>query len=286
MLDSRSSRKAIWARLALLLVPVGALLAPSAARADLVNLGAAGGYAVLGLTGTNINASLVTINGNVGVGPSGSLTNMAPSVINGNVYLDSSASYSGPGHLNGSLITGQNLSPAVAAAQNASATFAAMTPTANVSGGTGGTIVGNGGTNVVNVSGNLTAPLTLTGTAADKFIVNVQGGIALGGNTAIGAGSGVTPGQVVFNVLGGDVNTHVGNAVNGILLDANGNMTLDGKFNNEIIGGGKSITLMSGAVVNGPSPPNTVPAPPSVVLLGLGGALLALRQYRSRRTAV
>ena len=70
--------------------------------------------------------------------------------------------------------------------------------------------------------------------------------------------------------------------VNGILLAPNSGIAFaPGLINGEAIAGGNTIHFVSGASVN--TPPNVVPVPPSVVLLGLGGLVLAGMVVRSRR---
>jgi hypothetical protein len=51
-------------------------------------LGQASGYAVLTLTGTKMDLSNVTVNGNAGAGPNGSVNVASPSTINGTLYAD------------------------------------------------------------------------------------------------------------------------------------------------------------------------------------------------------
>jgi hypothetical protein len=257
------------------------------------DLGTASDYGVLGLQGTAIQNSLVTVNGNEGVSQGGSLTNMAPSTITGNAYEFVAGQYTGPGKLLGSLI----INPALLTqndidAANASAAAAALAPTQTLSGVSSSTVVnGNGGLNVIDVNGNITNSLTLNGSANDFFVVNVTGNIALGGSTSLGLSGGVTADHVLYNLIGssGSVATHVGNTLNGTLLGLNYNFNLDGTFNGEIIGGGNSISLLSGAVVNFiPFTPPTPPVPeidPSSfagALTLLGGGVLLLTDRRRR----
>jgi hypothetical protein len=220
-----------------------------------VSLGAAGNYAVLGLMNTQVVNSNVFITGNEGVSQGGKLNNMAPSTITGNAVEYAAGQYSGPGKLGGSLIIdpstiGSADSDALAAAAQASA----LVPT--VTFGTISspqTLTGNGGENVIQVNGDIKSTLILNGTANDVFIVNVTGSVSLGGSTTLGLAGGVTADHVLYNFTGasGSISTHVGNVLNGTLLAPKYSMSLDGVFNGEIIAGGKSITLLSGAKVNG-----------------------------------
>ena len=226
------------------------------AAAGVISLGTANNYGVLGLKNTAINNSLVTIHGNEGVSQGGKLTNMAPSTITGNVYEFASGQYSGPGHLGGTVITNpalltQNDSDALTAATTAAGLPATQT-FGNISSNT--TVTGNGALNVIDINGNINlnnASLTLTGTASDVFVVNVTGTLTCGGTGGLMLGGGVTANHVLYNLThsGSTVTSHVGNVFFGTLLAPNMSFNLDGTFNGEIIGGGQSIALLSGAQV-------------------------------------
>ena len=254
-------------------------------------LGSAANYAVLGIgsssagnTAGTLNNSLVTINGNQGVGFGGRVINMAPSSVNGNVFQYQNGQYGGPGHLGGSLSTNaallnQNYNDAMAAARLA----ASLSPTqtfGSISSAT--TIHGNGGLNVININGNITNSITLNGTANDIFIINVTGTLALTGSTALGMSGGVGDANILYNFTGsGTITTHVNNMVHGTLLAPNYDFILH-SLNGRIIGG-QNITLMSGAKVNGPSAP--VPEPTTLFLLGTGlaGVAAKLRKRRNKK---
>jgi hypothetical protein len=223
-----------------------------------VNLGAAGGYAVLGLENTQIQNSLVTITGDEGVSRGGKLVNMAPSTINGGVHEYAAGQYSGPGKLSGSIIVDPTgLAQADADARAASAAAAALAPTqtfANI--GSDTTVNGNGGLNVIQVNGNITKSLILNGTASDVFVVNVTGTLSLGGYSTLGLSGGVTPNHVLYNFIGagGTISTTFYNVVYGTILAPDYSMSLDGTFAGEIIGGGAFICLQSRAKVTVPTP--------------------------------
>jgi len=224
-----------------------------------VNLGAADEGLVIGLQGTKINNSLVTINGDEYVSQGGSLVNMAPSTINGNVYEYANGQYSGPGKLHGSIFVNPALLTLVDAdALNAAAAAAAEPPTQMFGNISSPTVVnGGGGQNVIQINGNITSTLILNGGPSDSFVVNVTGTLTLGGSDTLGLSGGVTTGQVLYNFTGSKatISTHVGNVVNGTLLAPNDDFNLDGRFNGRIIGGGGTIVLMSGTVVNQPECP-------------------------------
>ena len=180
---------------------------------------------------------------------------MAPSTINGNVFEFNSGQYSGPGKLHGAVFVDATLLGSVNTdALNAAATVEALTPTQTLGAINSPTlVVGNGGVNVINIYGNITDSLMLSGTASDVFFVNVSGTIDLVGNSVLAVTGGVTAGAVLYNLTGsGAVQTHVGNVVNGTILAPNHNFNLDGEFNGAVIGGGKNntISLLSGARVN------------------------------------
>jgi hypothetical protein len=124
---------------------------PALARADSVNLGLSANYAVLGFNGIQDDLSQVTVNGNVGVAGTSSLTISTSSQVNGNVLVNSGASFhdgkSPSQNISGSLLTGQNLSGAVADAENAFSTYTALSATQSFTGISSPTIItGNGRT--------------------------------------------------------------------------------------------------------------------------------------------
>jgi hypothetical protein len=257
---------------------------------DLATAGAGpSNYAVLGLGGGQVNLSLVTVNGNVGIGAGGTIVNMAPSVINGNVFESTAGQYSGPGTLTGTQtisasLLAANVAGAFTAASDAASAVAVPAQTFSFSSITAATtITGGPGLNVVNITGNISlnnANLTLSGPSNAFFIINVGGNLSLVGTASL-LTSVVPVSNILYNFtdLSGDtITTNIGDRVNGILLDAHSgsSMTLDGSFNGELIG--NNITLMSGAVVNQPSP---TPEPSSLALLATG--LFGLVGFARRR---
>ncbi|HEY1376790.1 MAG TPA: SdrD B-like domain-containing protein [Gemmataceae bacterium] len=217
-------------------------------------LGTAANFGVLALPNTAVNNSNVTITGDVGVSQGGKLTNMAPSTITGNVVEYSAGQYTGPGKLGGNVVVDPALiAQADADALSAASQAAALTPTQTFGTiGTPTTVTGNGGLNVIAVNGDLKASLILSGSSSDVFVVNVTGTATFTGNSVLGLTGGVTADHVLYNFTGasGNITSHVGNVFNGTLLAPHYSFNLDGTFNGEIIGGGKTIALLSGAKVH------------------------------------
>lgn len=174
-----------------LVAAAGALAAAPTAKAGTItsvyslfdqnNASAGLNYAVFGLGGTpktNVDLSLVTVNGNVAVGPSGSLTLAAPSTINGNVDMDSTATPKnpGPGTYTGTLDTNESFGTLATDIANVSTQAEGLTATQTFSSiTTGRTITGVSGLNVIDITGNITlgsGAVTLAGPAGAQFIVN------------------------------------------------------------------------------------------------------------------
>src|SRR5262249_38140680 len=148
--------------------------------------GAAGNYAVVAPNGFSINGP-GTINGNIASGNNTVITH--PAVINGTVSYSGAAS--GDGTISGNEQVA-NLTQVFADAQSASSAAFALPATQTFGNiGNSTTIDGNGGTNVINLSGiNLgNGALTLNGSASDVFILNVHGNInSSNSNIAISGG--------------------------------------------------------------------------------------------------
>ena len=190
----RRQRRAVWTT----------SITAGTAAAGVISLGTAASYSVLGLANTQINNGPATITGNEGISAGGKLTNQAPSTITGNVYESAAGEYSGPGTLDGSVITNASLltqndtdaqtASTVAAGLTATQTFAAINAAT--------TITGNGGLNVIDITGGINlnnASLTLSGTASDVFIVNVTGNATFAGTGGLLLAGGVTPNHVLYN---------------------------------------------------------------------------------------
>jgi len=279
-----------WKRIGMMAMSLVLFSIAPLARASTVfsTLAAAGpgNFAVLGLQNTFVNLSLVTINGNAGVSAGGTLDIMAPSVINGNVFKDPLATVTGPGSIHGSIFS-PGMSGLDAAVTSASSQAAALAPNLAFSGITSATTVtGNGGTTVVDVNGNISlnnANLNLSGGPNDFFIINVTGSLSLVGTAFLGV-TGTPLNHVLYNFTGSGItlNTHVGDVLNGIILvDHGGSSSLDGSFNGEIIYGGKSVSLLSGALVTETAAPS-VPEPSTLLLMASGFTLLCIGLFRRK----
>jgi hypothetical protein len=284
-----------------------------AARADFISntLGTAGpsNFAVLALSGATDIAlnGPGTTNGNVGISspPSGTanlqLNGSAGPSINGNLFLGNNATLNNTAQVQGNVFTNQNayLSQPNIDARNAASTFSKLAATAGTPTVINGNTTINGGPpgslTVANVSGiNLGngQTLTLNGPAGSQFVINSPNMVLNSGK--INLTGGVTANDVVFNLTGtgNNLSTSGGlnneSVINGIVLNANGGVAMaPGLINGELIAGGQSIHLVSGASVNSLPPTPSVPEPASLVLVtlsGLGMAALIRRQSRRPTT--
>lgn len=143
------------------------------------------------------------------------------------------------------------------------------------------TITGNGGLNVISMTGLNGAELTLSGGANDFFVFNVSG--AVDTNQQMFLTGGLDSSRVLWNLTAssGDVfKTAGGNSSVGTFLAVNGgdfqfsNLVLDGA----LINAGGYIQFVSGSQL---TEGNTFTIPePSVALLGAIGSFLLLRRRR------
>ena len=224
----------------------------------------------------------MTVNGNVGVAGASSLTISTSSQVNGNVLVNSGASFhdgkSPSQNISGSVLTGQNLSAAVTDAENAFATYTALAPTQSLSGVSSPTIItGNGGTNVIDVNGNITNSITFKGSASDLFVLNVNGNINLTGTESILAGSGISPNQIVIDLEGvHQFNEADFNTVDGTVIAPAASGDLGGTINGRVFFGGSSLELMCGGCIKQPP---AVP-PPADALVRPGGSWAAWSAVR------
>jgi hypothetical protein len=153
---------------------------------EMIYLGQAGDFGVLGLTGTHITISGSSgVTGNLGVGPNGSGKFSGSTLVTGATRVDPTAGIktSGSASINPTVT---DLTAAVYDAFRASAQIAALAPTQTFGGIQGSqTITGNGGTNVISAQS-----------------IHLSGTFTLSGKSAITLSGGVDPANVHFNILG------------------------------------------------------------------------------------
>jgi hypothetical protein len=233
---------------------VGTAVAPTPTPCSVLNSANAG--AVIGLDGTRIENFLALIDGDEYVSKNGSIENVPPSRIHGNVFEYKTRQYSGRGRLDGTVTVNATLLDTVNTdALNAAADIAAQTPTQVFGAIRRPTLItGNGGLNIIDINGSITASVVLSGTSNDVFFINVSGTIDLRDRATLAVADGVTAGAVLYNLTGhGEVEIHVRDVVNGTILAPNYDLNLDGEFNGAIIGGGRNREInLFGARVNQP----------------------------------
>lgn len=271
------------------------VLLPSAATASVVDLGAAGQFAMLALTGgiqdsgpTGPQADPYSVDGAIGVVTSGQKFQTSGSrMYNGPIYLHSGVTFNS----SATVIPNPTMGPAVdsllvqarndaiaasnfAASLAATATYGTINNTLTISEANNGHYVFDIGS--INFSGGKV--LTLNGTANSTFLLNVSGSITLSPGSILLSG-GLTSNNVLINYTGTQtINTSGGansSQIFGTILAPNAmvNMT-PGYVQGSIIAG--SINLASGA--------NIIPVPevtPSSVIFGFLGLLVAFSSRRA-----
>ncbi len=224
-----------------------------------VNLGAALGFPLLGLTGVKISMSNSKsgVVGDVGLGPNGE-QNFADGFITGTFFVDPTAKNS---KSNNVFITGgtvaRGLTQAVADALAASAQAAAKLPTQMFGTiKTSQTIVGVNGLNIIRIDSIdlKDGALTLSGGAGAEFIINIfgKGKLKLSGGSKIQLAGGLLPSNVLFNLpdSGEDVALSGGSQASGTVLAPKRKVALSGPslITGSVIAGG-DIALSGGSVV-------------------------------------
>ena len=261
-------------------------------------LGTAADYAVFGIytspaNGTYVNLSNVTINsatapGRVAVGRNGTCDFFAASDVYGNIYVDPTATASGPGKFHGGgFVYNYSLSQANAdalSAYNYALSRAATQTFGSITGSK--TIVGNGGINVISIASIDLANnenLLFSGGLNDFFIVNVIGGLTMGGNGTIGGAGSVGASNILLNFIGTGtkLTSHVDNVVNGTILAPYRSVEFH-SANGAVLAGGTELTLMSDCTVNY-VPLGPIPEPSGLLALltgiaGFGGLLIRKRK--------
>ena len=255
---------------------LSALVASATAHADLyssgVNLGAAGRtkqWAIFslggGVTDSDALSGNVDITGDIGVAGSGNLTLSGNVLVNGNIYyhtggtlkLSGNATITGNSYQNAS--SDSMLDQAVIDAKNASNAAFALPASAGypttINTNKSLTLSGSG-TVVLKLtdfvmSGNST--LTLQGTAATTFIINVSNTFSLSSAKVVLSG-GLLAANVLYNVRGNgsDISMSSNSELSGTILATNRNASLSGQ--SSVIGSiiANKVTMSGGSTVKLP----------------------------------
>jgi hypothetical protein len=258
------------------LICLVALACGTPARA--FNLGPAGDYAILGIGGTiHLSSGPLLIYGNVGAGDHSNFQADGGGTVNGRLdYALTATVNTGNDTFTGGihLIDFAAINQAV---QNL-VTFAnGLTPTQTFTSITSPTtITGNGGQNVIAVTGSTGIHLSggnlvLNGTASDTFIFQInQGNFALSGDTHIVLTGGLTPNNVLwdFEGSGGQVQTSGNSFTQGIFLAPNEGIQINGGIHYSEFISGVSMSFQSNPVIN------QIPEPSTLALLVSTGLIL------------
>lgn len=279
-----------------------ALAGTPGASGAVVNLGGAANYAVLGIGGTismqsdfQTYQSGTVINGNVGMGPYSTWTHGIDATIHGRVDCDLTDSVpTVTGTITGGIHQISMVS-IVADARSASAAAAAFAPTQTFATLTSGqTIIGNGGLNVIRVTGDIglsggSSTLNLLGGALDRFLFQITAADAPSAHTLTLSGvtmtlsGGVTAGNILWdmNGAGGGIVISSGATVFGTFLAPDRGILVDhGNITGAVIGGGGADSHSNSVSVHSSSQ-ITLPAP-SAVGLAAGLGLVLTRRSRSK----
>jgi hypothetical protein len=241
-------------------------------------------------TGITVNSGATSSQANLGINSGGNLNQSGTVVVQGTYYKFSTNSDSTTSGFTavGGVNTSSNslLTTAASDATAASTTLAGLTPnqtlgTISTSTTISATVPGQ---NVVNVTGiNLGngTTLTLSGSATQSFVINVTGtsNVTFDNISLVG---GLTPANVIFNVLNGDTITDNSPGVlNGILMDVSGKVSLTNNdtLNGEIISGNQ-ISLSNNSDVEVVP---TVPEASTIAYFTLGPLSLAAVMLLHRR---
>jgi hypothetical protein len=239
---------------------------PPCVNPDL-GLGAAGDCTVLELgTGhVDITGPAGGLIGDVCIAPGGKLSITGSEYVTGAIRLGAGATYSKSGSgTTGPVLTNQNLSAEINAAQAAASAAATLSCTQTFTSLNNNlTIVGNGGLNVICVTDIILngKTVTLFGGPSDLFVFKVTGRFVLNGGGKILA-SGVPASNVLYDVIGtgqdvaftggGGGISCCNSKVDGTLLATQRKISLSpGLVNGEVISG-RDISIVSGSSVRCP----------------------------------
>jgi len=186
-----------------------------------------------------------------------------------------------------------------AAALSAQASALGLNPTQTFGNLTGTqTITGNGGLNVINITGEKNAKLTISGGPNDIFVFNVSGSIATNQPITL---QGVTAGQILWNLTGSGtvLQTSGGNSLVGTFLATKPGQDFQFSslnLNGQLINTGGHIQWVSNSRMLAFTPflretQEVIPEPSSLLLFGTGliagaGILRRKASARLRQCAV
>jgi hypothetical protein len=273
-----------------------------------VDLGQSTNYAVLGEGGTSgshadfeVYQSGTVITGNIGAGPFSDWTHGVDATINGRIDNDSTNL--------APIITGTvtggyhsvSMTQPVADALTGDTTAVGLAPTQTFSTlSEGQTIVGNGGLNVIRVTGDVTlkTSLTLQGGPLDKFVFQLTASDATSAKTLTLSGAtmnitGVNPDNILWDLrgVGGSIaitSMSASQTIYGTFLAPDRAILVDsGNIVGRVIGGGgpdshsDSVSVHSGSSITIPTPLQAVPEP-STLASALAG-LVPLGMFWMRR---
>jgi hypothetical protein len=224
-------------------------------------LGAAAHYAALGLQGSTMNLSSgpLRFTGNVGIGQSGIFNFSGGGQVSGVLDADNTAQVNISG--GGTTVQGGVVRMPMSSVQNAAlaeaAAVAKLTPTQRFSQIVSTqTIVGNGGQNVISVTGTLHLSggntLTISGGASDTFIFIIAGPMQLDGGSNIVL-SGVMPSQVLFyfpTSMSWSLQTSGNANTAGVFLAPYGGIQINGGVHNDVFISGTNLSFQSNPIVN------------------------------------
>ncbi len=273
-----------------------AIAGGATASAAAIDLGAAAGYSVLAFNGNNTSDSAIQ-GGPIGIvqgdwtqSGGGQTNTQQPTTV----FLSPGFKNNGPS-VETTVYDAARLTGSWSAATQASANFAALTPTQTL-----GSInsnltisesaVGNYVFNISNINLNHPASLTLSAPAGSSVILNISGSVVINGagGTGLLIAGGLTTSDVVYNFTGGGSLTTAGGGngslVQGIVLDTGGSVNLHpGEVQNEVIAG--TFTSSSGALVTTP-PMTSVPETSTMLpLLGVLGLVMGAPMIRRKLAA-
>lgn len=275
---------------------VGAGL-PVVAFAQMLNLGAAAGYAGLELTAAPVSFDLSKIssvvNGNIGIVAGGVFNFSGGAEISGGIYGGVGAQINlsgGSSATDGVHVPFAGIPQAVTDAQNAANYYAGLTPNHTLASLGSTTLAGSGGMNVYQITGNFALDrnsLTLSGTASDVFVFNIYGQINFSRSSIVL--NGVSPDAVLFNMIGsGQKMVSTGHSdTMGVFLAQNGAIQIDGGVHVSNFISGDSLIWQSGVNITQATSPTVVPVPEAgtvatlVISLGAVGALTYARRRRA-----